>query len=453
MSLRPVRLKIGDYCFKEGSFDQATNWFEKVVRKDAIVARQSKTVQSTHEMDLSKYRSAIVCAMEKELQEVTQKEALNIQPVIDRISFLPGGKLYNTYQLYRIASLATLKTRLLNYLQHFPVDTIKFADRQDFGSVAEILPRLVSDKIWTLETLSNVIWYWIWQYPDSPVVETLLLSLAKKYPDSVNWHSMIGELYHRRGDFQEAIKYYSSSTQLSPQPKWVSWRLLNISQTHTAKIRISEQQPVKKDSFPSQLPGLVGHFPTKVEQKRILLDTMSRNINWEWCTWATGDSVSDSSERTSGGEFAGGIDNLDLQDAIRIDGFWRIIDKTREPPRAGFWPMNNPKETSNFDLLPNHTYLITFLYRTDGLLDSQATVYLCDCPDLPFRSDHWLPATEGQWRRYSRILYNSSSKPIAIRPLLRNWGVGRVWFADLKLVEISLSVVSPKLVESPWEIR
>jgi hypothetical protein len=26
MSLRPVRLKIGDYYFKQGNFDQAVNW-------------------------------------------------------------------------------------------------------------------------------------------------------------------------------------------------------------------------------------------------------------------------------------------------------------------------------------------------------------------------------------------------------------------------------------------
>jgi hypothetical protein len=28
LSLRPVRLKIGDYCFNRGNFDQAVNWYQ-----------------------------------------------------------------------------------------------------------------------------------------------------------------------------------------------------------------------------------------------------------------------------------------------------------------------------------------------------------------------------------------------------------------------------------------
>jgi tetratricopeptide (TPR) repeat protein len=33
LSLRPVRLKIGDYYFNQGNYDQAANWYEKVLRK------------------------------------------------------------------------------------------------------------------------------------------------------------------------------------------------------------------------------------------------------------------------------------------------------------------------------------------------------------------------------------------------------------------------------------
>lgn len=36
MSLRPVRLTIGDYHFKQGKFYQAANWYEKVVRKEKL---------------------------------------------------------------------------------------------------------------------------------------------------------------------------------------------------------------------------------------------------------------------------------------------------------------------------------------------------------------------------------------------------------------------------------
>jgi hypothetical protein len=35
-SLRPVRIQIGDYCYNHGYFDQAVNWYSKVLRKEAL---------------------------------------------------------------------------------------------------------------------------------------------------------------------------------------------------------------------------------------------------------------------------------------------------------------------------------------------------------------------------------------------------------------------------------
>jgi hypothetical protein len=43
LSLRPVRIKIGDYYFSKGNFEQAANWYEKVVRKEKLKVNQDRT--------------------------------------------------------------------------------------------------------------------------------------------------------------------------------------------------------------------------------------------------------------------------------------------------------------------------------------------------------------------------------------------------------------------------
>ncbi len=59
LSLRPVRLKIGDYYFKQGKFDHAFNWYEKVVRKEKLKTNQDKSDRIEYEEDLSKLKSVL----------------------------------------------------------------------------------------------------------------------------------------------------------------------------------------------------------------------------------------------------------------------------------------------------------------------------------------------------------------------------------------------------------
>ncbi|MGA2462884.1 MAG: interleukin-like EMT inducer domain-containing protein [Thermodesulfobacteriota bacterium] len=58
-SSRSVRLKIGDYYFTRGNYDQALNWYEKVVRKEKLKTNQDKSDRIKYEEDLYKLKSAI----------------------------------------------------------------------------------------------------------------------------------------------------------------------------------------------------------------------------------------------------------------------------------------------------------------------------------------------------------------------------------------------------------
>jgi tetratricopeptide (TPR) repeat protein len=59
LSLRPLRLKIGNHYFEQGNFDQAVGWYEKVVRKEKIAIVRLKGDSLQFKEDLGKLTSAL----------------------------------------------------------------------------------------------------------------------------------------------------------------------------------------------------------------------------------------------------------------------------------------------------------------------------------------------------------------------------------------------------------
>jgi tetratricopeptide (TPR) repeat protein len=72
LSLRPVRLKIGDYYFSKRKFDQAANWYEKVVRKEKLRADQNVGDRSKYEEVVSKFEPFLIKKMESALFNTSQ---------------------------------------------------------------------------------------------------------------------------------------------------------------------------------------------------------------------------------------------------------------------------------------------------------------------------------------------------------------------------------------------
>lgn len=54
-----VRLKIGDYFFKHGKFDQAVSWYEKIVRKDKTNNNQNRSNHLQYEQDSFRFKSTL----------------------------------------------------------------------------------------------------------------------------------------------------------------------------------------------------------------------------------------------------------------------------------------------------------------------------------------------------------------------------------------------------------
>jgi hypothetical protein len=71
LSFRPVRLKLGDYYFKQGSFGQAVDWYEKVVRKEKLKVNHGIGNLLSYEEDLIKLKSALVPQIGQSLLKVS----------------------------------------------------------------------------------------------------------------------------------------------------------------------------------------------------------------------------------------------------------------------------------------------------------------------------------------------------------------------------------------------
>jgi hypothetical protein len=72
ISLREVRLKIGDYYYEQGNFDQAVNWYERVVRIEKLNLCQHKGDPYKCQQDLLKLKSPITRVTEGKLLIVSQ---------------------------------------------------------------------------------------------------------------------------------------------------------------------------------------------------------------------------------------------------------------------------------------------------------------------------------------------------------------------------------------------
>jgi hypothetical protein len=132
---------------------------------------------------------------------------------------------------------------------------------------------------------------------------------------------------------------------------------------------------------------------------------------------------------------------------MRIEGLYVDHLNAKEPSRAGLWG-------SEFLVPPKTPYVITFLYRTEGVPDYSATLYLEDSSKSFDRGEVVLPPSDGKWQRVVLIAWNATPQTAKIMPLLRSFSEGSVAFDNFEAYVISsqkiitptsseLSIVNP----------
>lgn len=128
--------------------------------------------------------------------------------------------------------------------------------------------------------------------------------------------------------------------------------------------------------------------------------------------------------------FAIGTDNK-IQSSgsysIRINGL--ILDRRPglDPARAGIW------YESPVSVRPNLPYLISFSYRTQLVDSVAASLWVSNEPSVFFGGDIPLPSTDGKWHHAYIIAWNRMAQDGEIRPLLRSFSKGYVWFDNFSI--------------------
>lgn len=89
-------------------------------------------------------------------------------------------------------------------------------------------------------------------------------------------------------------------------------------------------------------------------------------------------------------------------------------------------------------LLPGSRYLISARYRSMNL-DGNGLLFLGEYfkPDGVRLTHTYLEDSSGEWREVS-ILVQGQDREMSVVPLIRNWGLGSVWFDDVQVRAIGL---------------
>lgn len=125
----------------------------------------------------------------------------------------------------------------------------------------------------------------------------------------------------------------------------------------------------------------------------------------------------------SKGAFYGDFDSISDK-SMRVMGFFIKQTENREAARAGFWYKQDIP-------LGDKPYLFCFRYKTlQG--KEMPTFWL----SYAFNKEGELEPTDSKWREVYYFFDNKKFKIPSIKPLLRMWGTGTVWFDDICLFEI-----------------
>lgn len=116
--------------------------------------------------------------------------------------------------------------------------------------------------------------------------------------------------------------------------------------------------------------------------------------------------------------------------SMRVDGLYREDNPSLSNARAGFW------HRSDITIQPDTPYIVSFAYRTRHVRGKAAAIWLTGEQDVFWRGEKRLPPTGGEWKQETIIGWNRSGREATIRPLLRSWGQGSVWFDDFSVREL-----------------
>lgn len=415
--------------------------------------------------------------------------------------FADPGNLYALTSLWRGARAAgdnAAAADLGDQLRYFDLRSVAVpVDTHLAGFQARAMADLVEADVWTRETLLNVVSYQVWQFADGDAgrrAEQVLNGLLARWPDDADLRFFKAELYHRRGDWQQAEAAYRAVLEADAAYTQAYLRLGMVFQVRDELATAADWYTRYRALAPDDLLGLkrlvevqetLGVTEAAALREELLDRTDARwvaaellhlpvedidlgpdliyngdfetwegrrPLGWKWSNMASGNPW-------NRGQFLGGMDNLDTPSgtAARVQGLWLERREDREPGRCGFvqldekaWAQSN-SPGHGVRLVPGDLYLLQLLYRTSGTPNRAATVFTSQDSEA-FSVERGLPVTHGHWHRLVVISSNRTGVAAELTLLLRSWEPGNVSFDDISLrrIDTRLPVDIPVLDLPIW---
>lgn len=378
-------------------------------------------------------------------------------------------------------------------LQQFSRGSIEPPDTRLRGYVAEAVPALVAEGIWSRRTALNIVSYLVWHDPDAHSTQLLLETLRKQYPQEAVWLFFLGELYQRQGRLALAEPAYRGVLELDPEYAPAYLRL---------GVVIEEQYNVGSPGYQASLEELaclyewyyqlrpedllgskklaevyrsVAHpqagvmediLASRTDERRFVAELLEVPVEavelgpnlvpnggfeewynenpagWDW--WGQFSHAPFNPALFVGGaEILGAYEGENM---VRSNGLWIEQNDELGPARAN-WRINQQDDFS-IKLVANKAYVVSLLYMTRGTENQDhspfnpATIYVTARPDVLFERNYTLPSTHGAMRKVVVVGWNRSGNDVVIQPLLRLFSAGTVWFDDLAIRQVRLENVT-----------
>jgi tetratricopeptide (TPR) repeat protein len=398
---------------------------------------------------------------------------------LERSNALRPGDLYASYHLWRQArergdmEAATVYSETLAY---FPLEAVHLTDERLLGYAADVIPVLVEEGLWDREKTLNVVSFLVWQHNEAAGTEWLLEQLIERYPTDPDWPFYLAELYHRRGDLDQAEAVYRQTLMVDPEYVQAYLRLgmVTEAQSQNPSPRSQEWLAAAEEWYAQyhavardDLLGLkrLAEVCTALQDARVESESCQeaalqealearaddRRIVAEWLGVpvegvALGPNLVENGRFEEGQEgqlerwyfqtylgpgkeglyFAGPDALAGEGNAARIIG---LRGGLMDDGTATYGELVGEELT----LSPGGWYVISARYRTQNL-SGNGLLFLGEWfkPDGVRLTHTYLEDSSGEWRQVS-ILVRGQDWKMAVVPLVRNWALGSVWFDDLQV--------------------
>lgn len=360
------------------------------------------------------------------------------------ITFRPFD-LYANYYLWRYANqVGNLAEAAMRYKQliYFPAEAV--TAKSDSGLmeyVFEIFPHLLSDDLWGPDRSQNLMGYWVWQYPESPALRGLLESLALQFPKTVEWRFYLGELVQRLGQIDLAKQYYQQALSVDTDYVPAQDRLVQLGATlplSSASVPLPET-PQQNRELVAQMMG-VPVAAVQLGSNLLQGDTFSTTKPGPPSGW-----LYSFAPGRLGWQFVAGEDALESNGSARIVNLWWPA----EDSISGYIPY--AEYIGDPVVVPTPWLMVSLWYKQQGKpRDIGLVVIGTEGTWKPFFTETYLFNTAEGWSRLV-VVGPTPRVPSNLFPDIRNEGASNVWFHDIALYPIEVSVKPTQCSHAPCE--